>query len=357
MKRKVTLKQIAKELDVSISTVSRALSDSKEIGEETRLKIQAFAKFYNYKPNNIALSLKNRKTKTIGILIPEIVHHFFSTVIRGIEIVANNRGYNVIIGLSNESFTKEVINMEMLANGSIDGFILSISKETLLQQDYHHFKEIMSQGIPIVMFDRAVNEVDCDKVIVDDYKGSLKAVKKLISTGCKNIALLTTMDYVSVGKLRTQGYLQALEDSEIPPKASLILKLDDSLALEDHLDILESQIEQFFKNNNKIDGVFAVNELYAITAMKVARKFGFKIPEDIQVIGFTDGVLSKHATPSLTTVSQHGQIMGEKAANLLIDRLEIEDEVSTEYAEENERDEHFKTIVIETELIERDSTK
>ena len=119
-------------MDVSISTVSRALSNSKEIGEETRQKIQAFAKFYNYRPNNIALSLKNRKTKTIGILIPEIVHHFFSTVIRGIEIVANKRGYNVIIGLSNESFSKEVINMEMLANGSIDGFILSISKGNLV---------------------------------------------------------------------------------------------------------------------------------------------------------------------------------------------------------------------------------
>lgn len=357
MKRKVTLKQIAKELDVSISTVSRALSNSKEIGEETREKIQAFAKFYNYKPNNIALSLKNRKTKTIGILIPEIVHHFFSTVIRGIEIIANKRGYNVIIGLSNESFSKEVINMEMLANGSIDGFILSISKETLLQQDYHHFKETISQGIPIVMFDRVINEVDCDKVIVDDYKGSVNAVKKLISTGCKNIALITTMDYVSVGKLRTQGYLRALEESHINPKASLILKLDDSLALEEHLDLLEKEIEQFFSNNSKIDAIFAVNELYAVTAMKVARKLNFNIPEDIQVIGFTDGVLSKHARPSLTTVSQHGQKIGEKAADLLIDRLELDNDDSDTYIPENEIDNNFKTVIIETELIERDSTK
>ena len=230
-------------------------------------------------------------------------------------------------------------------------------KETLLQQDYHHFKETISQGIPIVMFDRVVNEVDCDKVIVDDYKGSIKAVNKLISTGCKNIALITTMDYVSVGKLRTQGYLKALEDNHINPKASLILKLDDSLALEEHLDILEKEIEQFFKNNDKIDGIFAVNELYAVTAMKVARKLDFKIPEDIQVIGFTDGVLSKHARPSLTTVSQHGQKMGEQAANLLIDRLELDDDEDDVYVEENEIDMDFKTIVIETELIERESTK
>ncbi len=145
MKTKITLKQIARELDVSISTVSKALKDSVEISEDTREKVKAFAKLYNYRPNNIALSLKNRKTKTIGIIIPDIVHHFFSKVINGIEEIAVKRGYNVIVGLSNESFDKEVLNMEMLANGSIDGFILSISKETLMQQDYHHFKEILKK--------------------------------------------------------------------------------------------------------------------------------------------------------------------------------------------------------------------
>ena len=241
MKRKITLKQIARELDVSISTVSKALRNSKEISEDTREKVQAFAKLYNYRPNNIALSLKNRKTKTIGIIIPEIVHHFFSKVISGIELVANKQGYNVIVGLSNESFDKEVINMEMLANGSIDGFILSISKETLLQQDYHHFNETISQGMPIVMFDRIVNDIKCDKVIVDDVKGAKKAVTKLVSNGCKNIAIITTKDYVSVGRLRTQGYLEALEEHKIHPKASLILKVDDKLVSEDYLDVLEDE--------------------------------------------------------------------------------------------------------------------
>jgi LacI family transcriptional regulator len=215
----------------------------------------------------------------------------------------------------------------------------------------------MNQGIPIVMFDRVVNEIDCDKVIVDDFKGSVNAVKKLIFNGCKNIALITTMDYVSVGKLRTQGYLQALEESKIHPKSSLILKLDDSLALEEHLDILENEIEQFFMNNDKIDGVFAVNELYAVTAMKVARKLNLNIPEDIQFIGFTDGVLSKHARPGLTTVSQHGQKIGEQAAHLLIDRLELDDDDVEMEDIDFEKDMKFKTVVIETELIERDSTK
>lgn len=348
MKRKITLKQIARELDVSISTVSKALKNSNEISADTIQKVQAFAKLYNYRPNNIALSLKNRKTNTIGIIIPEIVHHFFSKVIRGVELVANKRGYNVIIGLSNESFSKEVINMEMLANGSIDGFILSMSKETLLQQDYHHYNETMNQGMPIVMFDRVVSEIKCDKVIVDDFNGAKNAVEKLISNQCKNIALITTKDYVSVGRLRTQGYLEALQENKITPQAELILKMDDTLDYEVHLETLEAEIEQLFKAHTNIDGVFAVNELYALSAMKVARKLGLNVPNDIQVIGFTDGVLSKHSTPSLTTVSQHAQQMGEKAANLLIDK--IEKVYDTE-------EEQFQTVVINTNLVERESTK
>ncbi len=346
MKPKITLKQIARELDVSISTVSKALKDSPEISEDTRDKVKAFAKFYNYRPNNIALSLKNRKTKTIGIIIPDIVHHFFTKVINGIEEVANKRGYNVLVGLSNESFDKEVLNMEMLANGSIDGFILSISKETLMQQDYHHFKEILEEGIPIVMFDRIVDEINCDKVVVDDFEGAKKAVKKLISEGCRNIAIITTKDYINVGRLRTRGYLEALNENNIEPKASLVLKVDDKLITEEYLDGIEREIKLLFENNKDIDGVFAVNELYAITAMKVARKFNKRIPEDIQVIGFTDGVLSKHSFPALTTVSQHGREVGRKAAELLIDKLDndiLEDK--------------YQTLVIETELIERESTR
>jgi LacI family transcriptional regulator len=195
MKRKITLKQIARELDVSISTVSKALRNSEEISADTIEKVQAFAKLYNYKPNNIALSLKNRRTKKIGVIIPEIVHHFFSNVIKGIEKVANKHGYNVIVALSNESFDKEVLNMEMLANGSIDGFILSISKETLMLKDYHHFRETINQGMPIVMFDRVVNDINCDKVIVDDFDGAKNAVKIMIDGGSKHIGIITTKDY------------------------------------------------------------------------------------------------------------------------------------------------------------------
>ncbi|QHI37790.1 HTH-type transcriptional repressor CytR [Kordia antarctica] len=346
MKRKVTLKQIARELDVSVSTVSKALRNSKEISLDTRTKVQAFAKLYNYRPNNIALSLKNKCTKTIGIIIPEIVHHFFSKVISGIEKVANSRGYNVIIGLSNESFNKEVINIEMLANGSIDGFILSVAKETLLLQDYHHFYETINQGMPIVMFDRVVNEIACDKVVVDDKLGSKKAVAKLIETGCKNIALITTKDYVNVGKLRTQGYLEALEEHKISPKSSLIIKVEENEDKDVEIEMLEKEISALLEKEKSIDGIFAVNELYAITAMKIALNKGYKIPDDISIIAFTDGVLSKHSIPSLSTISQHGVEMGEKSANMLIDKLE-------ELVEEDK----YHTEVINTTLIERDTTR
>jgi LacI family transcriptional regulator len=345
MKRKVTLKQIARELDVSISTVSKALRNSIEISQDTKDKVQAFAKLYNYKPNNIALSLKNRKTKTIGVIIPEIMHYFFSNVISGIELYANSTGYNVTIGLSNESFNKEVINMETLANGSIDGFILSLSKETMQKQDYHHITETINQGMPVVMFDRVVRDIACDKVIIDDKLGAKKAVEALVDAGCKKIAIITTPDYVSVGKLRTQGYISALESRGMSVKAERILKVNDDYISEDNIDHLEKEISDMF-DASEIDGVFAVNELYAVIAMKVARQKGLSIPEDIQFVGFTDGVLSKHAVPGLTTVSQHGHEIGEKAVMMLLEKLENEVEEET-----------YETVVVETELIVRGSTK
>jgi len=343
MKRKVTLKQIAKELDVSISTVSKSLRNSLEIGEDTRLKVQAFAKFYNYRPNNIALSLKNRKTKTIGIIIPEIVHYFFSTVINGIEQVANENGYSVIITLSDDSFDKEVLNMEMLANGSIDGFIISLSKETQFKGDYHHISEVIDQGMPVVMFDRVSNEILCDKVIIDDKLAAYEAVQSLIDKGRKKIALVTTVDYVSVGKLRTDGYTKALLDNGLPFNENLIIKIED-------VDTCEIIIGKLLEDK-AIDAVFAVNELFAVTSIKVANKMGLNVPKDLAVIAFTDGIISKYSTPTITTVSQSGKKMGNRAAQMLIDRLEEEEETGLEEVEEN-----YRTEVIETHLIEREST-
>lgn len=335
MKSKITLKQISKELDVSISTVSKALKNSTEISLETREKVQAFAKLYNYRPNNIALSLKNRKTKNIGVIIPEIVHHFFASVISGIEQEANEKGYNVIICLSTESFDKEVINMEMLANGSIDGFIISLTKETQMLKDYHHLQEVINQGMPLVMFDRIAEGIHCDKVVIDDKKGAYDAVSELISIGCKNIGLVSTVDYVSVGRLRTEGFLEALKDHNIPVNQDYIIKIED-------IENCRENIAPLF--DHKIDGVFAVNEIFALTAMNIARERGLRIPEDVSVVGFTDGELSKYASPALTTVSQNGLLIGQEAARMLIEKIEDESE-------------DYKTKIVKTKLIVRKSTK
>ncbi|WP_350286809.1 LacI family DNA-binding transcriptional regulator [uncultured Croceitalea sp.] len=337
MKQKITLKHIAKELEVSISTVSKALKNSEEISRDTKEKIQAFAKLYNYKPNNIAISLKNKRTKNIGVVIPDIVHHFFTTVVRGIEKFANTKGYNVIVCLSDESFDKEVINMEMLANGSIDGFIMSLSSETQYKDDYNHLKEVTEQGIPLVLFDRVTNQVDCDRIIIDDQMGAYMATKKLIDEGRKKIALITTKNYLSVSKARTEGYMKALRDNNMEINSELILKMSSMN--------MEEELFKTFFDNTEVDAVLSVNEIFAISGMRYIKQKGKRIPEDISFIGFTDGLLSKYANPSLTAIAQHGEKMGEMAAEMLIQKVESENDEET-----------YKTKILEPTLIERDST-
>lgn len=339
MKQKITLKHIARELEVSISTVSKALKNSEEISRDTKEKIQAYAKLYNYKPNNIAISLKNKRTKNIGVIIPDIVHHFFTTVFRGIEKYANAKGYNVIVCVSDESFDKEVINMEILANGSVDGFIMSLSAETQLNNDYNHLKELVEQGIPLVLFDRVTNKVACDKVLIDDKDGAYRATKKLILNGRKKIALFATEDYLSISSDRSKGYFEALKEFNIDINTDLILKLPSISSVEG------TEMNTFFQHQ-KVDAVLCVNEIYAIHGMRIAQKMGYKIPEDISFIGFTDGILSKFSNPTLTSVAQHGEKMGEIAAEMLIQKVESEDEI-----------EIYRTEVIESTIVERESTQ
>ncbi|MBT8209578.1 MAG: LacI family transcriptional regulator [Eudoraea sp.] len=340
MKRKITLKDIARELDVSISTVSKALKNSAEISRDTKEKVQAFAKLYNYRPNNIAISLKNKRTKNIGVIIPDIVHHFFTTVFRGIEKFANARGYNVIVCISDESFDKEVINMEMLANGSIDGFIMALSAGTQLKNDYNHLREVTDQGIPLVLFDRVTEEIACDKVIINDTEAAYMAVEKMIKDGRKRIALVTTEGHFNVSVKRAKGYYKALKDHKLPVDEDLVLTLPNSY---DN----EGKSKAFFKRA-QIDGVLCVNEIYAVRSIRHLEDQGKKVPEDVAVIGFTDGILSKLANPSLTSVAQHGERMGEMAARLLIERIEAEDPY--------EKDPVYRTEVIKASIVEREST-
>jgi LacI family transcriptional regulator len=322
-----------------VSTVSKALNDSPEISEQTKTKIKEYAKLKNYKPNIIGLNLKNRKTKTIGVIIPDILNSFFAKVFSGIEKVADSKGYNVIMCISNESLEKEAHTLEMLSNGTIDGFILSVSEEAQKQNNYDHFKEIINDGTPIVMFDRIADGIDCDKVIVDDFDSALDSTQRLIDLGCKNIALLSSVDNLSVGKLRFEGYLKALEKNNIPVNTNLIIRTDSE---ED----LKVQMEEVFAKN-KIDGIFALEENDSVAALRMGLKKGYKIPEELCIIGFADGILaSRRLSPSLTTVSQHGIEIGEEAAKLLIKRLE----------DDSEEEPPYETKVIKTVLKERETT-
>jgi LacI family transcriptional regulator len=338
MKAKATLKQIAKELGVPVSTVSKALNDSPEISEPTKVKIQEYAKLKNYKPNMIGLNLKNRSTRTIGVIIPNILNQFFAKVFTGIEKVADEKGYKVITCISNESLEKEINALEMLSNGTIDGFILSISQEAQKLQQYDHFKSIINEGTPIVMFDRIAEDVNCDKVIVDDFDSAIDATNHLIKTGCKKIALFSSIDNLSVGKLRAKGFHQAIEANG--------LKTDESLlVLAETEEDFDTKVAGFFEKN-KVDAIFALDEHASVTAMKLGIKKGLKIPEELSVIGFADGVWSRRLTPSLSTVSQHGPEIGEVATKMLIEKLESKEEIY-----------NHKTTIVKTELRQRESTK
>jgi LacI family transcriptional regulator len=338
MLKKLTLKDIARELNVSVSTVSKALKDSKEISIKTKEKIQAFAKFYGYKPNSTALKLRNKKTMIIGVIIPEIVHHFFTRVISGIESIVTEKGYNLMICLSNESYNKEILNLNLLTDGSVDGLIMSVSKETLIEKKFDHLNEIIKSEFPLVLFDRVPENLHCNKIVADDVYGSFIATKYLLDNQHNKIAIITTTKDITVGNLRKLGYLKALREKKTNINESFIIEINEEKSIFE-------QIKNLFESKeNYPDGIFAVNEVYAATAMKVIREKKLKIPDDVSVIGFTDGLISQFTEPPLTTVDQHGFNMGEEAAKLLLKQIES----STN---------SFVTKVVKTDLIVRKSTK
>jgi LacI family transcriptional regulator len=336
--KKLTIKDIALHFKVSASTVSKAINDSYEISEKLKAKIQAYAKDNNYKPNKVALSLLNKSTKTIGVVLPNILSYFFAQVCYGIERVADEKGYSLITCISDESYKKEVKTLEFLSAGTVDGLIISMTEETQHKNHIAHFNDIMDNKIPMVLFDRVLDAISCDKVIVDDFEAAFEATKHLLKIGCKTIVILSPLHDSSVGKLRLKGYQKALENHDILLDESLILRLKNEDSLEDSLSNL--------LNKKKIDGVLALDELTAVKALKVLKENRLKVPEDVSIIGFSNGRLSRYASPTLTSISQHGKLIGETAAKLLIDKIEkkVAFEVHT-------------TKIIKTDLILRESTK
>lgn len=338
MNKRITIKQIAEALHVSISTVSKALNDSYEISDETKKKIQEYAKLHKYKPNTLALSLQNKKTKTIGILIPNILAYYFARALRGIEKIAAEKGYNIITCITNESYEKEVTTIEMLSNGSIDGFIACLSAETLKLEKFDHFKDIIDDGTPLVLYNRVHKDILCDKVVTDNVKSAYKATRYLMKSECENIALISSSEGLSVNKFRAKGYLKALTKYGIEPKEELIIRQNGEENLKERIiNMLD---------NHKVDGIFTVDEISAAITIQVLNERNINIPEEMSIVGFTNGMLSRYSSPPLTSVNRFAHTTGEVAAKRLIDKIE----------EKIEFDD-IKTEIIRTELVERNSTK
>lgn len=338
MRKRITLKKIANEFGVSIATVSKALNDSYEISTKTKDKIQQYARKHHYKSNSIALNLLNKKTKTIGVIIPNIMNNFFTKVFVGIEQKAAENGYHLMSCISNESYEKEVKAMDLLKNGTLDGFILSIAEETQVKENYDHFSNAINEGVPIVMFDRVTDEIACDKVIVNDHDGAFHATSHLIQSGCKRIALISVIDNLSVGKLRVKGYRKALEKFGMPIIEKLIVKIG-------HKEDFDANIK-IILGDKKIDALLCLEESSAVKSLEIVKGMNYKIPGEMSIVCFTNGRLPRYVTPRISTISQHGKYIGETAAQMLIDRIESEDE-----------DLPFTTKVIKTSLIERETTK
>ncbi len=309
----ITIKDIARTLGISPSTVSRALKDHPDISTETKQQVQQLASQVNYRPNTLALGLRKQKTNTIGIIIPEIVHHFFSTVISGIDDVAYSAGYNTMLCQTNESIERERNSIQSMIDMRIDGFLVSLSKST---NDYSHLQRLIDDGIPVVFFDRICPSIISHRVITDDFEGAHVATRHLIEQGCKNIAHLTSTASLTISNQRREGYLTALREAQLPVRQEYIIEADSREAV-------RLQSDKLLTIAPEIDGLFAINDSTAIAAIQLLQRNGYNVPNDIAVIGFGDGPQTEVVSPTLSTVEQKGHEMGAEATRLLLKQIEM----------------------------------
>jgi LacI family transcriptional regulator len=336
----VTIKDIARELGISPSTVSRALKDHPDISSDTKKAVNALAEKLNYQPNIVALNLRQKKTNTIGVIIPELVHFFFSTVIAGIEDVAYQAGYNVILTQSNESYQREVLDVKALFNSRVDGMLLSLSRETT---NFDHIEYILSKGVPIVFYDRMYNNPNSSKVIVDDYVGAKEAVMHLIEQGCKRIAHLQGAPNLIISKDRLRGYQDALTEMQLEVRDSYTI-----ICPEGSVEEGKKAARKLLSLANPPDAIFCNNDPMAMGAMMAIKEKGLNIPKEIAVVGFSNWSYGEMMEPSLTTVDQPGFEMGQEAARLLIRQIEWTDKGEGELVPE--------TKVLKTRLVVRQSS-
>jgi len=314
-KTPLTMKDIARELGISVATVSRALKDSPRISAEQRARIQQFAQEHHFTPNVLAESLRYSRVqpmKVIGVIIPEFTHFYFSSVLAGIEEEASSRGYRIMVAQSNEQYEREVRICQSFYKNKVCGIIVSQAKDT---RQYEHFEQLMDAGVPLVFYDRICTGVNASRVVVDDYMGAFNAVTHLIETGCDRIAFFGSAPTMEISKNRFNGYKDALLKHGIAYDESLTRICDNRADAE----VIAPELFQMEMPPN---GFFAVNDDTAIGILYTAKRLGFRVPDDVSICGFTNGQRAVACDPMLTTVEQRGVKVGEEAADILISQVE-----------------------------------
>ncbi|MBE8713334.1 LacI family DNA-binding transcriptional regulator [Sphingobacterium hungaricum] len=332
---KIDIHTLAEVLNISTSTVSRAFRNTNDINPETRKRILEKAAELNYQPNHYASNLREQKSKTIAVIIPELANNYFSQIIQGVEKVAKTAGYHILIFVTDDDIQKEREFMRSLSNGRVDGVVMSASGEAT---DHSYLNNIESFGFPLILFDRIYEEVGVPKIITDDYNSSYHATQHLIDNGCERIAYLVVNKEQSIGKTRMQGYVDALKKNRIPIRKRLIVDCTNSY--EENAVIIEHMIEV-----NHPDGILASVERLAFSTYQVCQSMKLQIPQDIKIAAFSSLEIASLLNPPLTTIKQPAIKIGEKAASLLLEKL----------ADENPKQTH-QEFVLESELMIRDSS-
>ncbi len=337
--KEITLKEIAETLGISITTVSKALKNYPDVSEKTRQSVIALAEKLNYSPNSFAVNLRTKESKTIGLIIPEVVHHFFSNVINGIIAEAEKHGYLVIILQSNESLELEKKQVALLINKRVDGIIMSLSNES---NNDAHIKEILQREIPFVQFDKISKLIPSSKVIINDQKAAMDAVQHLIDKGCKKIAHIRGPINPQNAIDRFLGYKKALEKNNIPFDSKLVYTCTN-VTFEEGIEFAE----QILKEHPDVDGIFVITDLVAVGVLAHFNEKNISVPHQVAIIGFSNWFMSQVITPKLSTVDQPSYEMGVTAFNLLLEEMTCRKD-GLEYSP--------RTIELETSIIEREST-
>lgn len=334
---KTTITDIARVLNITAATVSRALNDHPAIRETTKKAVKDAARKLKYQPNKLASSLRLGKSNIIGVIIPSAEINFFGSVIHGIEKMANEKNYNVLIYQTNELYEYEKRGVQTFLQSQVDGILASISKETI---NLDHYLEIQKRGVPLILFDRVSDALDVSSVVVNDYAGAFEATKHLILQGCKRIAHIGGQQHVNIFNQRLKGYIDALNVHNIPVNEDLIIY--GKVSIESGKECMK----QLLQGSHKPDGIFAVEDFTALGALQAMKAFKVKIPEEIALIGFANEAFGEYLTPSLSTVNQQTVHMGEEAARLFFDGLEKGDTYNS----------IPRRMILEPELICRESS-